>query len=56
MIPAMMVVPMGMMMVVHGASVADDARTMHGHHPAATASSDDDGIARISGGIVVIVG
>lgn len=51
---AVMVAPVTMVMP-RGPMVADDARAMHGQHPAATSSSDKDG-SRIDGGIIVGVG
>src|ERR1700689_4989121 len=52
----MMSAVMGMPMdtvVASGAMMTDDARAMHGQHPAATSSSDKGGI---DGGIIVIIG
>ena len=49
---AVMVAPMDTMMAC-GAMVANDARAMHGHHPAATSASDK---GRIDGRIGVIIG
>ena len=52
--PAMMVAPVDTVMAC-GAMMADDARAMHGQHPAA-ASSSDKGVDGIVGRIVVVVG
>jgi len=49
---AVMGMPMDTM-VASGAMMTDDARAMHGQHPAATSSSDKGGI---DGGIIVIIG
>ena len=49
---AVMVAPMDTM-VACGAMVADDARAMHGHHPAAASAGDKGGI---DGRIAVIIG
>src|SRR4029077_17778436 len=48
-------------MMTCGAMMADDARAMHGEHPAAASSSDkgspsDKGLGGIDGRIVVVVG
>ena len=51
---AVMVVPVATVMS-RGPMVADDARTMHGQHPAAASTSDKGG-SGIDGGIIVIVG
>ena len=51
--PAAMVAPMNAMMA-RDAMMADDARAMHGEHPAAAASSNNGGNG-IDGRIVVIV-
>ena len=53
--PAVMVAPVNTVVMTRGAMVTDDARTMHGQHPAA-ASSNDKGGSGIDGGIVVGVG
>jgi hypothetical protein len=52
--PAVMVAPVDTI-VSRGAMVTDDARTMHGQHPAAASASDKGG-SGIDGGIIVIVG
>jgi hypothetical protein len=52
--PAVMVAPVDTI-VSRGAMVTDDARTMHGQHPAAASTSDKGG-SGIDGGIIVIVG
>src|SRR5580693_5415932 len=51
---AVMVAPVTMVMP-RGPMVADDARAMHGQHPAAASSSDKGG-SGIDGGIIVSVG
>ena len=53
--PAVMVAPVNTVVMTRGAMVTDDARAMHGQHPAA-ASSNDKGGSGIDGGIVVGVG
>jgi hypothetical protein len=52
--PAVMVAPVDTI-VSRGAMATDDARTMHGQHPAAASTSDKGG-SGIDGGIIVIVG
>ena len=53
--PAVMVAPVNTVVMTRGAMVTDDARAMHGQHPAAASSSDKGG-SGIDGGIVVGVG
>ena len=53
--PAVMMAPVDTVVMARGAMVTDDARTMHGQHPAAASSSDKGG-SGIDGGIIVIVG
>jgi hypothetical protein len=53
--PAVMMAPVDTVVMARGAMVTDDARTMHGQHPAAASSSDKGG-SGIDGGIIVSVG
>jgi hypothetical protein len=53
--PAVMVAPVNTVVMTRGAMVTDDARAMHGQHPAA-ASSNDKGGSGIDGGIIVDLG
>src|ERR1700729_4065392 len=50
--PAVMVAPVNTVVMTRGAMVTDDARAMHGQHPAAASSSDKGGSGIDGGGIV----
>ena len=41
--PAVMMAPVDAVVMSRGTMVTDDARAMHGQHPAATSSSDKGG-------------
>jgi hypothetical protein len=53
--PAVMVAPVDTVVMARRAMVTDDARTIHGQHPAAASTSDKGG-SGIDGGIIVIIG
>lgn len=53
--PAVMMAPVDTVVMSRGTMVTDEARAMHGQHPAAAFSSDKGG-SRIDGGIIVVIG
>lgn len=53
--PAVMMAPVDTVVMSRGTMVTDDARAMHGQHPAAASSSDKGG-SRIDGGIIIVIG